>query len=81
MKRFKIFENSTFKVGECSKNVLQRKENLNNQKWVVKKSRENLGNESDSTKSEEPQVVQKEKKQVPQVDDANFPPLSAKNLK
>ncbi|MFS7988102.1 putative transcription factor interactor and regulator CCHC(Zn) family [Helianthus anomalus] len=25
MKRYKIFENSTFKVGECSKNVLQRK--------------------------------------------------------
>ncbi|KAJ0650065.1 putative transcription factor interactor and regulator CCHC(Zn) family [Helianthus annuus] len=79
--RLKVFENSTFEVGECSKTVLKRKEKLNNQKWVVKKSRYRSGDESDSTKSEEPQVVVKEEKSVPPLNDENFPPLRADNLK
>ncbi|KAJ0570583.1 hypothetical protein HanHA300_Chr05g0179711 [Helianthus annuus] len=78
---FKVFENSTFEVGECSKSVCKRKEKLNNQKWVVKNSSDSSGDESDSTKSEESQVVMKEEKSVPPLDDANFPPLRAKNLK
>ncbi|KAJ0880815.1 putative transcription factor interactor and regulator CCHC(Zn) family [Helianthus annuus] len=80
-KRFKVFENSTFEVGECSKSVCKRKEKLNNQKWVVKNSSDSSGDESDSTKSEEPQVVMKKEKSIPPLDDANFPPLRVENLK
>ncbi|MFS7910217.1 putative transcription factor interactor and regulator CCHC(Zn) family [Helianthus anomalus] len=94
-KQFIVFKNSKFKVGECSKGVYKRKEKLNNQKWVVKKSdgcsrndsdsskSEELssGDESDSSKSAEPQVVKKEENSVPPLDDANFPPLRAENLK
>ncbi|XP_021971241.1 WEB family protein At4g27595, chloroplastic-like [Helianthus annuus] len=38
-KRFKVFENSTFEVGECSKKVYNKKVNLDNRKWIVKKSK------------------------------------------
>ncbi|KAF5815617.1 putative transcription factor interactor and regulator CCHC(Zn) family [Helianthus annuus] len=79
--QFKVFKNSKYEVGECSKRFYKRRVNLDNQKWVVKKSDVNSGDESDSTKSEEPQVVQKEEKSVPPMDDENFPPLRAENFK
>ncbi|XP_022041124.1 uncharacterized protein LOC110943697 [Helianthus annuus] len=56
------FENSTFETGECLKNVVKRKENLKNQKWVVKGSGNSYGDDSDFTKSEEPRVVEKVEK-------------------
>ncbi|KAF5805052.1 putative transcription factor interactor and regulator CCHC(Zn) family [Helianthus annuus] len=94
-KQFIVFKNSKFEVGECSKNVYKRKAKLNNKKWVVKKSDDSSSNDSDSSKSEElssgdesdslksvePQVVRKEENLVPPLDDANFPPLRAENLK
>ncbi|KAJ0509543.1 putative transcription factor interactor and regulator CCHC(Zn) family [Helianthus annuus] len=52
--KFKVFKNSTFEVGECSKRFYRRSVKLDNQKWVVKKSEVKSGDESDSTKSEEP---------------------------
>ena len=55
--------------------------NLNNQTWVVKKPEVKSGDESDSSKSEEPQVEMKEENSVPTMDDVNFPPLSNGNLK
>ncbi|KAM0026617.1 putative transcription factor interactor and regulator CCHC(Zn) family [Helianthus debilis subsp. tardiflorus] len=36
--QFKVFKNSTFEVGECSKRFYRRSVKLDNQKWVVKKS-------------------------------------------
>ncbi|MCG5051312.1 hypothetical protein L2164_21855, partial [Pectobacterium brasiliense] len=80
-RKFTGFENSTFEKGECSKSASKRKDNVTNQKWVVKGSGNNSGDESDSTKSEEPRVEKKVEKKVPKVDDVNFPPLSAKNYK
>ncbi|KAJ0715651.1 putative transcription factor interactor and regulator CCHC(Zn) family [Helianthus annuus] len=59
-KKFTGFENSTFEVGECSKNVLKRKENVKNQKWVVKGSGNSSGDESGSTKPEEPRFEGKD---------------------
>ncbi|KAJ0576080.1 putative transcription factor interactor and regulator CCHC(Zn) family [Helianthus annuus] len=79
--KFKIFKNSTYEVGECSKRFYKRRGNLDNQAWVVKKSDVKSGNESDSTKSEEPQFVSKEENSVPPMDDVNFPPLKAENFK
>ncbi|KAJ0796344.1 putative transcription factor interactor and regulator CCHC(Zn) family [Helianthus annuus] len=52
-KKFTGFENSKFEVGECSRNVLKGKENLKNQKWVVKGSGSSSSDESDLSKSEE----------------------------
>ncbi|KAF5803343.1 putative transcription factor interactor and regulator CCHC(Zn) family [Helianthus annuus] len=94
-KQFKVFKNSKFEVGECSKSFYKRKVKLNNQKWVVKKSDGSSnndsdssksdelfsGDESDSSKSEEPQVEIKVENSVSPLDDANFPPLRAENLK
>ncbi|KAJ0927084.1 putative transcription factor interactor and regulator CCHC(Zn) family [Helianthus annuus] len=79
-RKFTGFENSTFEVGECSKNVLKRKENVKNQKWVVKGSGNSSGDESDSTKSEEPCVDRKVERSVPTMNDENFPPLRAENF-
>ncbi|KAJ0616395.1 putative transcription factor interactor and regulator CCHC(Zn) family [Helianthus annuus] len=93
--QFKVFKNSKFEVGECSKNFYKRKAKLNNQRWVVKKSDDSSSNDSDSSKleelffgdesdlskSKEPQVEVKSENSVPPLDDANFPPLRAKNLK
>ncbi|KAJ0804836.1 putative transcription factor interactor and regulator CCHC(Zn) family [Helianthus annuus] len=79
--KFKVFKNSKYEVGECSKRFYKRRVNLNNQTWVVKKSDVKSGDESDSTKSEEPQVYSKEEKSVPPMDDENFPPLRAENFK
>ncbi|MFS8027760.1 putative transcription factor interactor and regulator CCHC(Zn) family [Helianthus anomalus] len=45
------------------------------------KSDEKSGDESDSTKSEEPQVDVKIENSVPPMDDVNLPPLRAENLK
>ena len=64
---------------ECLKK--KRKENVKNQKWVVKGSGNSSGDDSDSTKSEEPHVEEKVEKSVLTVDDVNFPPLNAKNWK
>ncbi|KAJ0770073.1 putative transcription factor interactor and regulator CCHC(Zn) family [Helianthus annuus] len=93
--KFKIFENSTYEIGECSKRFYKRKTKLDNRKWVIKKidvkssddsnssKSEDLssGDESDSTKSEEQQIDPKCEKSVPPMDDANFPPLRADNFK
>ncbi|MFS7925698.1 putative transcription factor interactor and regulator CCHC(Zn) family [Helianthus anomalus] len=75
------FENSIFEKGECSKSVLKRKENVINQKWVVKSSGNKSGDESDSTKSEEPRVEKKVERKVPTMNDENFPPLCAENFR
>ncbi|KAJ0452900.1 putative transcription factor interactor and regulator CCHC(Zn) family [Helianthus annuus] len=94
-KLFIVFKNSKFEVGECSKRFYKRRANLDNQKWVVKKSVDSSsddsdsskseelssGDESDSTKSEEPQVESKGENSVPTMDDANFPPLRAEYFK
>ncbi|KAJ0513421.1 putative transcription factor interactor and regulator CCHC(Zn) family [Helianthus annuus] len=79
--KFKVFKNSTYEVGECSKRFYKRRVSLNNQTWVVKKSDVKPGNESDSSKSEEPQVEVKSDNSVPSFDDVNFPTLRAENLK
>ncbi|KAJ0458920.1 putative transcription factor interactor and regulator CCHC(Zn) family [Helianthus annuus] len=79
--KFKVFKNSTYEVGECSNRFYKKRGNLDNQTWVVKKSVMKSGNESDSTKSEEPQVEIKDEKSVPPMDDENFPPLRAENFK
>ncbi|MFS7889779.1 hypothetical protein Hanom_Chr00s000005g01611061 [Helianthus anomalus] len=81
MEKFKVFKNSTYEVGECSKRFYRRKVNLDNQRWVVKNSYYSSGDESDSTKSEEPQVVEREVKSVPPMDEVNFPSLRAENFK
>ncbi|KAJ0939460.1 putative transcription factor interactor and regulator CCHC(Zn) family [Helianthus annuus] len=74
--KFKIFENSTYEVGECSKTRFYKKRaKHDNQMWVVKKFVEKFGDESDSTKSEEPRVEVKEENLVPPVDDVNFPTI------
>ncbi|MFS7926622.1 putative transcription factor interactor and regulator CCHC(Zn) family [Helianthus anomalus] len=93
--RTKLFENSKFEIGECSNRFYKRRANSDNQKWVVKKSVDSSSNdfdsskleelsscdESDSTKSDEPQVEKNGEKSVPTMDDLNFPPLRAENLK
>ncbi|KAJ0883184.1 putative transcription factor interactor and regulator CCHC(Zn) family [Helianthus annuus] len=79
--KFKVFKNSTFEVGECSKRFYRRSVKLDNQKWVVKKSEVKSGNESDSTKSEEPQFDESDENSVPSMDDENFPPLRTENFK
>ncbi|KAJ0802357.1 putative transcription factor interactor and regulator CCHC(Zn) family [Helianthus annuus] len=79
--QFKVFKNSTFEVGESSTRFYKRRVNLNNHKWVGKKSEALSGDEPDSSKSEEPPVELKSDNSVPKMDDANFPPLSNGNLK
>ncbi|KAJ0890249.1 putative transcription factor interactor and regulator CCHC(Zn) family [Helianthus annuus] len=79
--QFKVFKNSTFEIGECSKRFYKRSVKLDNQKWVVKKSEVKSGDESDSTKSEEPQFDESDENSVPSMDDENFPPLRIENFK
>ncbi|KAF5822208.1 putative transcription factor interactor and regulator CCHC(Zn) family [Helianthus annuus] len=79
--KFKVFKNSAFEAGESSKRFYKRRVNLNNQTWVVKKSDVKFGDEYDSLKLEEPHVELKSEKSVPPMDDVNFPPLRAENLK
>ncbi|KAJ0501392.1 putative transcription factor interactor and regulator CCHC(Zn) family [Helianthus annuus] len=74
--RPKIFENSKFEVGECSKKNKYEKKGKDNQVWVAKKDEVNVGNESGSTKPEEPQV---EKKIL--VNDEEFPSLKFEEVK
>ncbi|KAF5818441.1 putative transcription factor interactor and regulator CCHC(Zn) family [Helianthus annuus] len=79
--RFKVFKNSTYEVGACPKRFHKKKGNLDTQAWVVKKTEVKPGDESDSTKSEEPRVVKKSENLVPPMDDENFPPLRTENFK
>ncbi|KAJ0493748.1 putative transcription factor interactor and regulator CCHC(Zn) family [Helianthus annuus] len=93
--RTKLFKNLKFEIGECSNRFYKKRAKSDNQKWVVKKSGDgssndygsskseelSSGDESNSTKSEEPQVEEKGEKSVPTVDDVNFPPLRAENFK
>ncbi|KAF5796861.1 putative transcription factor interactor and regulator CCHC(Zn) family [Helianthus annuus] len=57
--RLKIFENSTYEVGECSKKNFYKKKEKDSQMWVVKNVEEKVGDEFGSTKPEEPQVEEK----------------------
>ncbi|KAM0070479.1 putative transcription factor interactor and regulator CCHC(Zn) family [Helianthus debilis subsp. tardiflorus] len=79
--KFKVFKNSTYEVGECSKRFYRRSVKLDNQKWVVKKSDVKTDDDSDSTKSEESHIVKKSENSVPPMDDENFPPLRTENFK
>ncbi|MFS8031539.1 putative transcription factor interactor and regulator CCHC(Zn) family [Helianthus anomalus] len=79
--KFKIFENSTYEIGECSKKIFYKKKAKDNQRWVVRKSEVKSGDEFNSTKSKEPQVEVKRENSVPPVDDVHFPPLKAENFK
>ncbi|KAJ0595888.1 putative transcription factor interactor and regulator CCHC(Zn) family [Helianthus annuus] len=76
--KFKIFENSTYEVGECSKKNFYKKRAKDNQMWVVKKSDEKVGDEPDSV---EPQVEVKEEKSVSSVVNVKIPPLRTDNFK
>ncbi|KAJ0883995.1 putative transcription factor interactor and regulator CCHC(Zn) family [Helianthus annuus] len=57
----KIFKNSKNEVGECSKKKTKfyKRQGNDNQVWVAKKGEVNVGDESGSTKPEEPQVMEK----------------------
>ncbi|MFS8007782.1 hypothetical protein Hanom_Chr14g01265071 [Helianthus anomalus] len=58
---FTKFKNSTFEVSESSKVFYKRRAKLKKQKWVAKNSEVSSGDESDSSKSEEPEVDIKKK--------------------
>ena len=99
--REKLFKNSKFEIGECSNKFYKKRAKSDNQKWVVKKVGESSsddsdkskseelssGDETDSTKSVEPQVVSKceadikDEKSVPIMNDEEFPLLRAENYK
>ncbi|KAJ0864799.1 putative transcription factor interactor and regulator CCHC(Zn) family [Helianthus annuus] len=72
----KFFENSKFEVGECSEKNFYKKKGKDNQVWVAKKGEVNIGDESGSTKPEEPQV----KKKI-SVNDEEFPSLKFEEVK
>ncbi|KAF5802893.1 putative transcription factor interactor and regulator CCHC(Zn) family [Helianthus annuus] len=72
----KIFENSIHEIGECSKKNVYKKKGKDNQVWVVKKVDEKVGNESGSTKPEEPQIEVKDS-----VNDEEFPSLKFEEIK
>ncbi|KAJ0604642.1 putative transcription factor interactor and regulator CCHC(Zn) family [Helianthus annuus] len=74
--RPKIFENSKFEVGECSEKNFYKKKGKDNQVWVAKKGEVNVGNESGSTKPEEPQVEEKIS-----INDEEFPSLKFEEVK
>ncbi|KAF5814598.1 hypothetical protein HanXRQr2_Chr03g0112881 [Helianthus annuus] len=99
--RTKLFKNSIFEEGESSNKFYKKRAKSDNQKWVVKKGGESSsddsdrskseelssGDETDSTKSVEPQVVSKceadvkVENSVPSVSDDEFPSLRAENYK
>uniref|UniRef100_A0A251TR39 Putative zinc finger, CCHC-type n=1 Tax=Helianthus annuus TaxID=4232 RepID=A0A251TR39_HELAN len=99
--RTKLFKDSIFEIGESSNKFYKKRAKSDNQKWVVKKVGESssddsdgskseelsLGDETDSTKSVEPQVVlkceadEKDENSVPIVNDEEFPSLRADNYK
>ncbi|KAF5777849.1 putative transcription factor interactor and regulator CCHC(Zn) family [Helianthus annuus] len=72
----KVFENSTFEVGECSTKKRYEKKGKDNQVWVAKKGDVNVGDESGSTKPEKPQVEKKIS-----VNDEEFPSLKFEEVK
>ncbi|KAJ0569851.1 putative transcription factor interactor and regulator CCHC(Zn) family [Helianthus annuus] len=74
--RLKIFENSKFEVGECSEKNFYKKKGKDNQVWVAKNGEVNVGDESGSTKPEEPQIEKKIS-----VNDEEFPSLKFEELK
>ncbi|KAM0041222.1 putative transcription factor interactor and regulator CCHC(Zn) family [Helianthus debilis subsp. tardiflorus] len=74
--KLKVFENSTFEVGECSTKKRYEKKGKDNQVWVAKKGDVNVGDESGSTKPEEPQVEEKIS-----VNDEEFPSLKFEEVK
>ncbi|KAJ0753598.1 putative transcription factor interactor and regulator CCHC(Zn) family [Helianthus annuus] len=99
--RTKLFKDSTFEIGESSNKFYKKRAKSDNQKWVVKKVGESSsddsdrskseelssGDETDSIKSVEPQVVSKceavlkDEESVPIVNDEEFPSLRAENYK
>ncbi|KAJ0743670.1 putative transcription factor interactor and regulator CCHC(Zn) family [Helianthus annuus] len=99
--RTKLFNNSIFEEGESSNKFYKKNVKSDKQKWVVKKGGESSsndsdgskseelssGDETDSTKSVEPQVVSKceadikVEKSVPIVNNEEFPLLRAENYK
>ncbi|KAJ0546461.1 putative transcription factor interactor and regulator CCHC(Zn) family [Helianthus annuus] len=79
--KFKIFENSTYEVGECSKKNFYIKNAKNNQVWVVKQVDEKVGDDSGSTKPEEPQGEIKEVNSVFSVSDDEFLSLKFEEIK
>ncbi|KAJ0862648.1 putative transcription factor interactor and regulator CCHC(Zn) family [Helianthus annuus] len=74
--KLKVFENSIYEVGGCSKKNRYEKKGKDNQMWVVKKVDVNVGNESGSTKPEKPQV----EKKISMSDD-EFPSLKFEEVK
>ncbi|KAF5803086.1 putative transcription factor interactor and regulator CCHC(Zn) family [Helianthus annuus] len=78
---FKIFENSIHEVGECLKKNVYKKKGKDNQVWVVKKVDEKVGDDSGSTKPEEPQGEVKEVNSVFSVSDDEFPSLKFGEIK
>ncbi|KAF5810331.1 putative transcription factor interactor and regulator CCHC(Zn) family [Helianthus annuus] len=74
--KLRMFENSKFEVGECSKKNKYEKKGKDNQVWVAKKDEVNVGDESGSTKPEEPQVEKKIS-----VNDEEFPSLKFEEVK
>ncbi|KAF5760435.1 putative transcription factor interactor and regulator CCHC(Zn) family [Helianthus annuus] len=74
--KLRMFENSKFEVGECSQKNKYEKKGKDNQVWVAKKDDVIVGDESGSTKPEEPQV---EKKIL--VNNEEFPSLKFEEVK
>ncbi|KAJ0466857.1 putative transcription factor interactor and regulator CCHC(Zn) family [Helianthus annuus] len=74
----KILKNSKNEVGECSKKKTKfyKRQGNDNQVWVAKKVEEKVGDESGSTKPEEPQVMKK----IPVNEDV-FPSLKFEEMK
>ncbi|KAM0031259.1 putative transcription factor interactor and regulator CCHC(Zn) family [Helianthus debilis subsp. tardiflorus] len=99
--RTKLFKDSIFEIGESSTKFYKKRATSSNQKWVVKNGGESSsddsdrvkseelssGDETDSTKSVEPQVDLKceadikNENSVPMVNDDEFPSLRAENYK
>ncbi|KAM0011415.1 putative transcription factor interactor and regulator CCHC(Zn) family [Helianthus debilis subsp. tardiflorus] len=79
--KFKFFENSIHEVGECSKKDVYKKKAKDNQVWVVKQVDEKVGDDSSSTKPEEPQGEVKEVNSVFSVSDDEFPSLKFEEIK
>ncbi|KAJ0742900.1 putative transcription factor interactor and regulator CCHC(Zn) family [Helianthus annuus] len=99
--RTKLFKDSIFEIGESSNKFYKKRAKSDKQKWVVKSLGESSsddsdrlnseelssGDETDSTKSVESQVVSKceadvkVEKSVPIVNDEEFPSLRADNYK
>ncbi|MFS7980347.1 putative transcription factor interactor and regulator CCHC(Zn) family [Helianthus anomalus] len=99
--RTKLFKNYIFEIGESSNKFYKKKVKSDKQKWVVKSVGESSSDESDKSKSEElssgdetdstklvePQIVSKCEaevkidRSVPIMNDEEFPSLRAENYK